>query len=119
MKHIPRENQRVYLTFYLRIFEGDRFLGYMIDISNDGLMVMSDAPLEENKKYSLKMKLPSSADWEGGNIKDRCIDFHAECRWSKHDAVDRDFYLNGFSFSDLSQSDEKIIEKLIQDFRIK
>lgn len=65
MKQIPRENQRVYLTFYLRIFEGEKFIGYMIDISNDGLMVMSDMPLEENKKYSLRMKLPSSAEWEG------------------------------------------------------
>lgn len=119
MKHIPRENQRVYLTFYLRIFEGDKFIGYMIDISNDGLMVMSDSLLEENKKYSLKMKLPSSAEWEGQNLKDRYIDFNAECRWSKQDAVDREFYLNGFSFSDISPSDEKIIEKLIQDFCIK
>ena len=119
MKHTPRENQRVYLTFYLRIFDGDRFLGYMIDISHDGIMVMSDFILEEGKKYSLKMKLPSSAEWEGGNINDRCIDFNAECRWSKHDAIDREFYLSGFSFSDLSPEDEEIIHKLIQDFRIR
>jgi len=119
MKHTPRENQRVYLTFYLRIFDGDRFLGYMIDISHDGIMVMSDFILEEGKKYSLKMKLPSSAEWEGGNINDRCIDFHAECRWSKHDAIDREFYLSGFSFSNLSPEDEGIIQKLIQDFRIR
>jgi hypothetical protein len=58
MKHAPREHQRVYLTFYLRIFEGDKFIGFLIDISKDGLMVMSETPLEENREYNLRMKLP-------------------------------------------------------------
>ena len=58
MKHAPREHQRVYLTFYLRIFEEDKFIGFLIDISKDGLMVMSERPLEENREYNLRMKLP-------------------------------------------------------------
>ena len=119
MKFKERENQRVYLTFYLRIFEGQKFLGYMIDISNNGLMVMSDYQLEEGKSYNLRMKLPSSAEWENDNIEDRCILFNAECRWSKHDDVDKEFYLSGFSFPDLSAEDGEIIGRLIHDFRIK
>jgi hypothetical protein len=119
MKHAPREHQRIYLTFYLRIFEDDNFIGYLIDISKDGLMVMSELPLESGKIYRIKMKLPSTLEWKGRSIDDRIIEFGAECRWSKHDDVDKEFYLSGFSISDLSPEDNKIIQELIKEYKIR
>ncbi len=119
MKHAPREHQRVYLTFYLRIFEGDEFLGYLIDISKDGVMVMTEKPLEEKKCYSLVMKLPSTLEWKGKKDEDRVIKFRAECKWTKHDEVDKEFYLNGFSFREVSEEDNEIIHMMIKEMKIR
>ena len=119
MKHAPREHQRVYLTFYLRLFEGDNFLGYLIDISRDGVMVMTEAPLEENRSYSLKMKLPSTLEWKGKKTEDRVIKFRAECKWCRHDDVDKEFYLSGFNFTEVSEEDNEIIHSMINEFKIR
>jgi len=119
MKHAPREHQRVYLTFYLRIFEEDKFIGFLIDISKDGLMVMSETPLEENREYNLRMKLPPTFEWKGKKVEDREIHFKGDCRWSKHDEVDKEFYTSGFAFRELSEDDNEIIHKVIREFKIR
>ncbi|MCP4129481.1 MAG: PilZ domain-containing protein [bacterium] len=119
MKHSPREHQRIYLTFYLRVFEGDEFLGFMIDISASGLMTMSEFPLKEGKFYLLKMKLPSSLEWKDKKDTDRYIEFTAECKWSKHDEVEKEFYLSGFEFTELHDQENVIIHELIKEFRMR
>lgn len=119
MKHAPREHQRIYLTFYLRVFEDDEFIGFLIDISKDGLMIMSEGPLQTNKFYKLKMKLPSTLDWKDGKDRDRVIEFIAQCRWTRHDEVDKEFYLSGFEFTELHEDDNRIIHILIEEFRLK
>lgn len=120
MKHAPREHQRVYLTFYLRVFEeGKDFLGFLIDLSKDGLMIMSETPLVEDKFYQLKMKVPSSLEWKDKDDQDRYISFTAQCRWTKNDEVDKGFYLNGFEFTDLSEDSDSILRQLLEEYRIR
>ena len=121
MKHAPREHQRVYITFYLRVFEvdTDEFIGFLIDFSEDGIMIMSEFPLHENKFYQMKMKLPSSLEWKGKKDKDKYITFTAECRWTKHDDVDKEFYLSGFLFTELGEEERNILKELIDHYRIK
>jgi hypothetical protein len=55
----------MYLTFYLRVFEGEHFLGYLIDLSEEGIMIMSEHSLTEGAEYHLRMRLPSTLDWKG------------------------------------------------------
>jgi|GEM_PF-946616 len=119
MKHAPREHQRVYLTFYLRVFEGEKFLGFLIDISREGLMFMSEMELEKDKVYGLCMKIPSSLEWKGKKDDDRFICFKAKCLYSKHDDVDKEFYTNGFEFSDLGEKENSIIRQMIEEIRLK
>ncbi len=119
MKHAPREHQRVYLTFYLRIFEGDKFIGFLIDISKEGIMVMSETPLVENMTYKLKMKLPPTFEWKGKKVEDRVVRFQADCRWSKHDEVDKEFYTSGLAFRDIPEEDNEIIHRVIKEYRIR
>ena len=76
-------------------------------------MVMSEFVLEEGKCYSLKMKIPSSMEWKGKNDTDRFIKFRARCKYSEHDEVDKEFYVNGFEFSELGEEENFIIRKLI------
>lgn len=119
MKHAPREHQRVYLTFYLRIFEGDNFIGYLMDISKDGLMIISESPVEEKRTLNLKMKLPPTFEWKGKKVEDKLIQFRAECEWCRHDEVDKEFYLSGFAFKDLAEEDNEMIHKMIKEYKIR
>ncbi|MBN1533014.1 MAG: PilZ domain-containing protein [Spirochaetes bacterium] len=118
MKHLPREHQRAYITFYLRLFEGEQFLGFIIDISREGIKLLSEMPLAQDKEYSLKMKVPSSLEWQGRKDVDRHIQFSARCIWSKHDYVDKDFYISGFNFTEFKEEDQSIIHAMIAQYRI-
>jgi len=118
MKHLPRDHQRAYITFYLRVFDGDKFIGFLIDIAQGGIKVLSDFILEEDKLYMLKMKLPSTLEWKGKTSEDKFISFTAKCLWSKHDEVEKDFYISGFEFTGLLDGDNEIIHTLIKQYRI-
>jgi hypothetical protein len=118
MKHLPRDNQRAYITFYLRVFEGDKFLGFLIDLAQGGVKILSDFIMEKDKLYMLKMKLPSTLVWDGKMDADRSITITANCLWSKHDDVKKDFYISGFQFTGLLEEDNKIIHSLIEQYKI-
>ncbi len=118
MKHLPREHQRAYITFYLRVFEGDRFLGFLVDISKDGMKILSDFLLEADRIYPLKMKLPASLEWKGIKNEDRYIEFSATCLWSKHDYVQKEFFISGFKFIEFGDEEQAIIHELIHLYKI-
>ena len=42
-----------------------------------------------------------------------------DCRWSKHDEVDKEFYTSGFAFRELSDEDNEIIHKVIREYKIR
>lgn len=106
-----RESDRRYLVFYLRVFDGmsSKILGHLVDVSEKGVMLVSDQPLEINEDYRLRMRLPTA-------MKDRNeIIFTATSRWCKSDA-NPDFYLAGFQIHDLEPGIRKQIKNLIRDF---
>ncbi len=119
MKHAPREHQRVYLTFFLRIYDNKNLAGYLLDISEEGLMLISETPLTEKKTYGLYMKLPPSLGLNGIASMNAIIGFSAECRWCRPDEDDRDFFLSGLSFSELKESDKLMILRLMEEYRLR
>jgi len=116
MKRPQREYQRVYLTFYLRIFEGSDFAGFLIDISREGMMVMAERPFPTDTDHTLRMKIPSALA-EGDD--DHFITFGALCKWCRQDELDKDVYLCGFQISDISDEDNLLIRKLIEEYRLR
>lgn len=118
MKHAPRQYKRIYLTFYLRIFENDSFLGFLLDISREGMMMMSEFALKENKSYTLKMKVPSSLERKEQKEAGGYIEFTATCKWTKNDDADRDFFLSGFEFTSVSEEAHAIIHRVIEEYRL-
>jgi c-di-GMP-binding flagellar brake protein YcgR len=107
-----RQADRWYLVYYLRVFDGmsRNILGHLVDISEKGLMLIGENPVEVNGDYQLRMCLPSQ-------MKDRDeIIFSATSRWCKKDA-NPDFYLVGFEMHDLAPKIREIIVSLIRDFR--
>lgn len=106
-----REVERRHLVFYLRVFDGmsSKVIGHIVDISAQGLMLISDSAVPVNENYRLRMRLPAEiAD------KDEII-INATSRWCKQD-VNPDFFITGFQIFDLTPEIEKYILCLIDDF---
>jgi c-di-GMP-binding flagellar brake protein YcgR len=110
-KREMRKIERRYLVFYLRVFDGlsSNILGHLVDISEKGIMLLSDNPVEINEDYRLRMRLPTE-------MKDRNeIIFTATSRWCKSDS-NPDFYRTGFQMHNLKPYAKRLISRLIDDF---
>lgn len=106
-----RKVERRHLVFYLRVFDGSssRVIGHIVDISAQGVMLVSDKPVPVNTHYHLRMRLPSEvADREE-------IVFSGTSRWCKKD-VNPDFFIIGFEMDELDPEIERHIISLIKDF---
>ncbi len=106
-----RKLKRRHLIYYLRVFdrESNKLIGHLIDISPQGIMIMSEEPLEVNKLFKLRMDLPVDV------FEKTEIEFDAESRWTKKD-INPEFYDTGFAIMNLSYTDGRLIEKLIDDY---
>jgi hypothetical protein len=109
-----RRLKRRHLIYYLRVFEknDDQPIGHMVDISAEGMMLISEDPIKTGTVFELRMVLP--VEIEGS----REIIFSAESRWCGKDE-NPDFYNTGFQLIDPSQEHIKITEHLIQKFCFK
>lgn len=106
-----RQADRWYLVYYLRVSDGmgRNILGYLVDISEKGLMLICENPVEVHGDYRLRMRLPNQ-------MKDRDeILFSATSRWCEKDA-NPDSYLVGFQMHDLAPKIREIIVSLIREF---
>ncbi len=119
MKHASRTHQRIYLTFYLRVFENDNFIGYLIDVSREGIMIMSEYPLDEGREYRLRMKAPSCARCKDTLGEHEFIEFSAVCKWTKSEDASREFFLNGFEIVEITEEENQCIHYLIEEFKIR
>jgi hypothetical protein len=105
-----RRLKRRHLIFYLRIFDArtNQLLGYLVDLTPEGIMLMSEHKIERGKKFKLKMDLPSE-------YSDRQqIEFDAESVWNSTD-INPDFYDTGFKFSNVTVEEQQVIEDIIDD----
>lgn len=109
-----RQVERRNLVFYLRVFDGmsRKILGHVVNISDKGVMLVCDDPVEVDKDFRLRMHLPSLM-----KDKDEIL-FSATSKWSKIDA-DPKFYLAGFQIHKLEPVNEKVFDTLIKEFSYK
>ena len=104
---------RRHLVFYLRIFDGksSRVIGHLMDISQSGLMILSDEPVAVNEEYRLRMHLP----WEMAGSEE--VIFGATSRWCRPDE-NPEFFLTGFQIQDIDPDAQRLICYLIEEFGI-
>ena len=82
-----RRIQRQQLPYYLKVFNRitDKPLGYIGNLSCEGLMLISQWPLLVGARFDMRLKIPAAdGSW-------RPIDFHATCQWSKEDVTPGSF----------------------------
>ncbi len=106
-----RRVKRRHLIYYLRVFEKntDQPIGHMVDISTEGMMLISEDPIKTDHVFELRMVLP--VEIEGS----REIIFFAKSKWCGEDE-NPDFYNTGFQLINLSPEHIKVIEYLVQKF---
>ncbi len=103
-----RELKRRHLIYYLEVFDNStsEFLGHLVDITLEGMKLVSKNYIEPKKEYSFKMVLPE------GHGPNREVHFQATSMWCRAD-VNPDFYAVGFKAPNLDKDTRKIFTILI------
>ena len=109
-----RKVERRHLFYYLAVIDTKtgNLIGHTVDISQGGIMLISQEPIKTNATYQLRMFLPEKI--EGS----RNLEFPAESKWCKKD-VNPDFYNTGFQFMGVAPDGIQVIERLIDKFCIR
>ena len=105
-----RKADRRYLVFYLRVFDGlsNKILGHLINMSEKGVLLMTDEPVDLNEDHRLRIRLPTFVR-DGHEVF-----LKATTRWCRKEPG-WDQYFTGFQIYDLDTSTEKIVSNLIKD----
>jgi PilZ domain len=106
-----RQEERVRLIYYLRLFqEGSRDpLGHLINVTGDGFMLMGEREMRPNIVYQLAMDLPPHMG-RGTQMR-----FTGEVKWRK--SPDRTpFYHTGIKFIEIAPRDRELLEHMARDF---
>lgn len=90
-KHVQRSIERHQLPYYLKVFNRitDKPMGYIGNVSLDGMLLISQLPMLVNARFDLRLKIP-------GHDALHCIDFSATCQWCRED-VTPGCYDSGFA----------------------
>lgn len=106
-----REQKRRHLLMYLKAYDisSDKLIGRLIDLTSNGMMLLTEKPIDTNKIYLIKIELPEPIDGKND------ITFDAKCLRCEND-VNSDYYDAGFQIINLDSEEENIISKLIIRF---
>lgn len=105
--HHDRHIERHQLPYYLKVFNRytDQPIGYLGNVSEDGLMIISDLPMLVGPDFDLQLKLPAR---EGGP---QLIDLTATCLWC-HEDVHPGHYDAGFMLLEAPREYECLVRAL-------
>ena len=114
MHHDKRQLKRVHLIYYLRIFDNntDVNMGHLVDITTEGIMMISEEEISRGKDFSFRMQLPTTITGREE------VNFQARCLWCKKD-INPDFYVSGFKIEKITPHEVKTITALINAYGFK
>ena len=106
-----RRLSRRHILFYSRVFDRKSgvFLGYLGNMNEGGLMIISEDPIDINQDFLLRIDLPE--DIYSMSV----LNFDARSVWCKLD-VDPNFYNTGFQLDNVSDESKDIIAQIIDDY---
>ena len=104
-----RNQERWLLIHALRIFDvqTNEMLGHLMNVTTEGVMLISETPLAVNKDFQLKMAIPVG---DGETVD---VELEARSIWSKADE-DPHFHKTGFQFTFCSEDSLQAISALIE-----
>ncbi|WP_455210762.1 PilZ domain-containing protein [Kaarinaea lacus] len=103
-----RNQERWLLVNNLRVFnaETNEILGHLVNVTTEGIMLISETPLAVDMEFQLKMAIPMD-----GNKAE--IELDARSIWTKADD-DPHFYKSGLQFTLCSEESIQAITVLIE-----
>jgi hypothetical protein len=114
MHQDKRQLKRVHLIYYLRIFDNETGanIGHLVDITTQGIMMISEEPVPAGKDFSFRMQLPTTITGREE------IQFSARSLWCKKD-FNPDFYVSGFQIKEISPQEVNTISSLMNAYGFK
>ncbi|MEM7209466.1 MAG: PilZ domain-containing protein [Pseudomonadota bacterium] len=106
-----REIKRRHLIFHLRVFDRitNEKLGHIVDISPEGMMLVSEEPIPVDQNFQLRMHLPNHEDAIEPH------DFEARSCWSNND-INPMFYDTGFHVIQATSEHIQLVKRLVDDY---
>ncbi len=104
-----RKLKRWHLVYYLRLFdtEHEAQMGHVINLTTEGIKVVSQWPVPTGKELQLAMDVPRQS---GGS---RRLTFKAKCLWSHKDPDNPSFHNSGLRLVEADPETAAAIRKLI------
>lgn len=106
-----RRLHRRHILFYSRVFDRKTgvFLGYLGNMNEGGLMIISEDAIEVDQIFLLRIDLPE-------DIYSRTVlNFEAKSVWCRKD-IDPKFHNTGFQLMEISKDGKDIISQIIEDY---
>ncbi len=105
-----RRLKRWHLIYYLRVFESEsqQLLGNVVDITTEGLMLISKNRIPTDREFDLRVQIPTE---DGAS---RSFTMKALSVWSDRD-VNRSFYDTGFEIVEPTSDTIEQIQILIDE----
>ena len=88
----------------------DNAVGQVVNMSTGGVLLLSDSPIPVDSVFQFRVELPESIEDTDS------LNFGVESLWGSP-AMDENYYWTGFQIIDISESDSRILEILIKDWR--
>jgi hypothetical protein len=109
-RHEQRILKRHHLIYYLRVYDNisSRVLGHVVDISPQGVLLITDEPLVPGEDRRLRMRFPGMS-----TSRDELI-FDAVCRWCRPDENPA-FYLVGLQIQNVLPEEADFIQGMIRE----
>ncbi len=106
-----RRIERHQLPYFLKVFNSvtDKPIGFLGNVSADGLMLISQLPMMVGADFDLRLKIPAS------NGCQQVIDLTACCLWCHEDETPH-HYDAGFSLQRAPLEYEQLMQALTQYF---
>ena len=106
-----RKTKRRYLLYYGRVYDetAQKQLGYLVDITEHGFMLLSDEQIPAGQTLHLKLEL--TLDIAKGPF----MNFIAKSLWCDAD-LNPDHYNCGFEIVEIKPEDIKIIQEIIETY---
>jgi PilZ domain len=106
-----RQYERNDLRFFARVYNRKlgRLIGYLVNITPMGVMVVSEKPIDPGASVGLRIELPESiADTPH-------LDLDAKCVWSRMDSESTFFEL-GFKLREIRDDQAHSIEQIVNRY---
>ena len=109
-KEERRKQQRRHIYFYSRVFDENthELAGRLVDISREGMMLVSDRPIEADLNFKFKLVFPSPISGK------KALVLEARSRWSKNTGT-QDLFDNGFELINVSIQNARMIDGLLKN----